>query len=94
MVYKTKKNRSNKRSFKLLIKINLIKMRNAKVGILFDIDGVLWKKPDVFPFTLNTMKKVIHHNIPYLYVTNGGGSPDNIKCLDYSQRLGLTVMMF
>lgn len=69
-------------------------MSKARCGIAFDLDGVMWRLPHVFPFAKPSIEKVIQHKIPYVLLTNGGGSPENEKIKIVNQRLDMQVMLF
>lgn len=70
--------------------------RVASYAFAFDIDGVIVKGPDTIPEARELMKLLNGENrynikIPYIFVTNGGGRPEEKRAIDLSQRLGVKV---
>lgn len=58
---------------------------------VLDIDGVFLKGGKVLNGAKSAMSKLLHHNIPYVFVTNGGGVLEDRKANDLSKKLGIPV---
>eukprot|EP01084_Bolivina_argentea_P239087 401805_1 len=63
----------------------------ARCAIAFDLDGVLWRSPNVFPFSKPTLNKVIEKQIPFVFLTNSGGYPERIKMQHINQQLKMEI---
>ena len=66
-------------------------MSRARCGIAFDLDGVFWRSPNVFPFSKPTLAKVIEKKIPFCFLTNGGGYPESVKMQHINDRLQMDL---
>ncbi|ODV97778.1 hypothetical protein PACTADRAFT_279 [Pachysolen tannophilus NRRL Y-2460] len=91
-------NRSSRRpSLSMRFKKNIIDHeRVASYAFAFDIDGVIVRGPDTIPEAKEALKMLNGQNkynikVPYIFVTNGGGRPEEARAKDLSQRLGIEV---
>ena len=50
-----------------------------QVGVVFDIDGVLLCGGEAIPGAAKAVSAIADTNIPYIFVTNGGGVPERVK---------------
>ncbi|PLB53149.1 putative phosphatase [Aspergillus steynii IBT 23096] len=65
-------------------------------ALAFDIDGVLIKGGNPIPAAVDALRYINGDNpygiqIPYIFVTNGGGKSEEERCLDLSRQLELEV---
>ncbi|KAF9935898.1 hypothetical protein BGZ67_002883 [Mortierella alpina] len=63
----------------------------APFNIVFDIDGVLIKGKRVIPQTRRALELLHENNIPYIFLTNGGGVRESEKADQLSKKLGIQV---
>ena len=68
--------------------------RRVKVGIVFDIDGVLLRGRNVIPTAQKAIHKLKDSNIPFIYLTNGGCETEEQKAEKLKERLGVEVLLF
>lgn len=66
--------------------------RVASYAFCFDIDGVLLRGPDTIPVAKDAIRMLNGDNkynikVPSIYVTNGGGKPEQVRANDLSKRL-------
>lgn len=61
------------------------------VGVVFDIDGVLVRGRKVIDSAKEALSKLEHHNVPYMYLTNGGCETEEHKALSLEKHLGVAV---
>jgi hypothetical protein len=67
-----------------------------KYAFAFDIDGVLIRGGRPIPEAIEAMKMLNGENeygiqVPYIFVTNGGGKTEAERCIQLSQQLELEV---
>jgi ribonucleotide monophosphatase NagD (HAD superfamily) len=63
-------------------------------GIVFDIDGVLLKSHKAIPEAKEALQLLVSatkNQIPVVFATNDGGTPEHIKASILSQELGISV---
>ncbi|CAI5759745.1 unnamed protein product [Candida verbasci] len=70
--------------------------RVASYAFCFDIDGVILRGPNTIPQAVEAIKLLngenkYHIKVPSIYVTNGGGKPEQQRAEDLSKRLGTTI---
>ncbi|EDK45745.1 hypothetical protein LELG_03924 [Lodderomyces elongisporus NRRL YB-4239] len=70
--------------------------RVASYAFCFDIDGVILRGPNTIPQAVEAIKMLNGANkynikVPSIYVTNGGGKPEQQRADDLSKRLGTTI---
>jgi len=70
--------------------------RVASYAFCFDIDGVILRGPDTIPQAVEAMKLLngenkYHIKVPSIFVTNGGGKPEQQRADDLSKRLNCTI---
>ncbi|RCK64998.1 hypothetical protein Cantr_00687 [Candida viswanathii] len=70
--------------------------RVASYAFCFDIDGVILRGPNTIPEAVEAMKLLNGENkykikVPSIFVTNGGGKPEQQRADDLSKRLGCTI---
>ncbi|KAI7830326.1 HAD-like domain-containing protein [Gamsiella multidivaricata] len=65
--------------------------KTAPFNIVFDIDGVLIKGKQVIPQTRRALELLWENNVPYIFLTNGGGVPESEKAEELSKKLGVPV---
>lgn len=66
--------------------------RIANYAFAFDIDGVLVRGPNTIPHGVEAIKYLNGDNpyniqVPYIFVTNGGGKHESVRAEDLSKRL-------
>ncbi|CZR69712.1 related to HAD superfamily hydrolase [Phialocephala subalpina] len=59
------------------------------IAFAFDIDGVLVRSKDALPGAAKTIKMLQRRNIPFILLTNGGGSTEKDHVAILGRRLGL-----
>ena len=62
-------------------------MARRRLGILFDIDGVLLRGGTALPTATNALQRLHQHNIPHGFVSNGGGKPESAKATELQRAL-------
>lgn len=77
-------------------KLEINHSRVASYAFAFDIDGVLVRGPDTIPQAPKALQMLNGDNkynikIPYIFVTNGGGKTEEMRCQDLSSRLNVPV---
>lgn len=70
--------------------------RIANYAFAFDIDGVLVRGPCTIPYGVEAIKYLNGENpyniqVPYIFVTNGGGKHESVRAKDLSTRLETEV---
>ncbi len=65
--------------------------RPSRVGIAFDIDGVLVRGRDPLPGAREALRLVREFSAPHVFLTNGGGCPESTKAEQLSEWLGVKV---
>lgn len=70
--------------------------RVASYAFCFDIDGVILRGPDTIPQAVEAMKRLNGENkynikVPFVFVTNGGGKPEQQRADDLSKRLHCNI---
>lgn len=70
--------------------------RVASYAFCFDIDGVILRGPNTIPEAVEAMKLLNGENkynikVPSIFVTNGGGKPEQVRADDLSQKLHTEV---
>jgi HAD superfamily hydrolase (TIGR01450 family) len=71
--------------------IILYSMKKAKCGVVCDIDGVLLRGSTVLPGAAESLRKLQDQNLPFVFVTNGGGKLEAEKAAELTKKLGLTI---
>lgn len=77
-------------------KVEINHSRVASYAFAFDIDGVLVRGPDTIPEAPKALQMLNGDNkynirVPYIFVTNGGGKTEEMRCEDLSSRLKVPV---
>lgn len=77
-------------------KLEINHSRVASYAFAFDIDGVLVRGPETIPQAPEAMRMLNGENkynirIPYIFVTNGGGKTEEMRCKDLSEKLQTSV---
>jgi len=62
-----------------------------RVGVAFDIDGVLIRGNHVLPQAIKAIELIHEHNIPHIFLTNGGGRLESDKAEQLEDWLGFPV---
>ncbi|CAK7267517.1 hypothetical protein SEPCBS119000_002589 [Sporothrix epigloea] len=62
-----------------------------RFAFAFDIDGVLLHVNQPIPGATAALQHLHRHNIPFIFLTNGGGRYEADRVADLQQRLGLTM---
>jgi len=62
-----------------------------RVGVCFDIDGVLLRGSKVLPGARESLKRLVHQNIPFLFITNGGGHLESHRAKILSEKMQLEI---
>jgi HAD superfamily hydrolase (TIGR01456 family) len=65
-------------------------MKKAK-RVALDIDGVILKGGLVIEGAVSGINKLLHHKIPFVFVTNGGGISEKEKAKDLSKKLHVKI---
>lgn len=63
----------------------------APFGVAFDIDGVLLRGKVPVPGAVEALKLLNAHSIPYVFMTNGGGTLEKHKAESVAHALGVPV---
>jgi HAD superfamily hydrolase (TIGR01456 family) len=63
----------------------------TRIGVSFDIDGVLVRGPNLLPHAAESLKRLQKANIPFVLTTNGGGEPEPVKAKKLSEVLGVPI---
>ncbi|KAG0195947.1 hypothetical protein BGX28_000335 [Mortierella sp. GBA30] len=63
----------------------------APFNIVFDIDGVLIKGKQMIPQTRRALELLQENNVPYIFLTNGGGVRESEKAAQLTKKLGIQV---
>mmetsp|Transcript_6432 Transcript_6432/g.7361 ORF Transcript_6432/g.7361 Transcript_6432/m.7361 type:complete len:348 (-) Transcript_6432:403-1446(-) len=63
------------------------------IGVALDIDGVLIRGQKPLPGAKESLEKLRHHNIPFLFMTNGGGVMEEKKLADLENKLGTDLRL-
>eukprot|EP00466_Bigelowiella_natans_P020744 jgi/Bigna1/89553/estExt_fgenesh1_pg.C_510104 len=66
-------------------------MASSTFAIAFDVDGVLLKGNEPVPGARNVLSYLSENKIPHVFMTNGGGSTENIKAQSMSERLDVRI---
>eukprot|EP01138_Halocafeteria_seosinensis_P002120 gb/GECG01002170.1/.p1 GENE.gb/GECG01002170.1/~~gb/GECG01002170.1/.p1 ORF type:complete len:389 (+),score=43.01 gb/GECG01002170.1/:1-1167(+) len=64
---------------------------SAATGVCFDIDGVLLRGSHVLPGAYEALDKLDAYQIPYIFLTNGGGVSEAKKAQQLSEVLGKEI---
>ncbi|KAF9182237.1 hypothetical protein BGZ51_004855 [Haplosporangium sp. Z 767] len=65
--------------------------KSTPFNIVFDIDGVLIKGKQVIPQTRRALELLEENNVPYIFLTNGGGVLESEKADQLAKKLGFPV---
>ncbi|KAK0109910.1 hypothetical protein ONS95_002581 [Cadophora gregata] len=57
----------------------------------FDIDGVIYKSGELCPGAKDAMECINQNNIPFIFLTNGGGKTESVRAQDMSKKLGIDI---
>ncbi|KAF9351239.1 hypothetical protein BGX26_010719 [Mortierella sp. AD094] len=63
----------------------------AHYNVVFDIDGVLIKGKQVLPQTHRALGLLQSNNVPYIFLTNGGGLTETDKAAQLSKKIGVHI---
>ncbi|GJJ76245.1 hypothetical protein EMPS_08604 [Entomortierella parvispora] len=63
----------------------------ANYNVVFDIDGVLIKGSQVLPQTRHALGLLQSNNVPYIFLTNGGGLKEVDKAEQLSKKIGVHI---
>jgi HAD superfamily hydrolase (TIGR01456 family) len=63
----------------------------GSVGVALDVDGVLVRGGAVIPGASSALKRLVKHNVPFVFVTNGGGWLESTKAKDLEKKLKIPV---
>ncbi|CDP04328.1 unnamed protein product [Coffea canephora] len=69
----------------------------SSFGIAFDIDGVILRGQNPIGNSPAALKRLYHDyswnlKIPFLFLTNGGGTPESRRAFEMSQLLGVKIL--
>mmetsp|Transcript_2906 Transcript_2906/g.4175 ORF Transcript_2906/g.4175 Transcript_2906/m.4175 type:complete len:327 (+) Transcript_2906:171-1151(+) len=62
-----------------------------RVGACFDIDGVLVRGKSALPGARQALNSLIQAEVPFAFMTNGGGISERQKCEDLRQIIGADI---
>ncbi|KAK7988673.1 hypothetical protein PG989_008988 [Apiospora arundinis] len=65
--------------------------QKSTIAFAFDIDGVLIKGKEPLPGASETLRELQKLNIPYIFLTNGGGLTEKDHAAKVSSRLGVDI---
>lgn len=63
----------------------------STIALLLDIDGVIVRGPNVIPNAPQSIQKLKHNNIPFLFLTNSGGCFERDKANDISKWMNTNI---
>ncbi|KAK2629018.1 hypothetical protein QTJ16_002121 [Diplocarpon rosae] len=63
--------------------------QSSTFAFAFDIDGVLVRSKEALPGATETLQMLQQRNIPFIFLTNGGGSTEKHHVSLLAQRLGM-----
>ena len=66
--------------------------RGEDFGFAFDIDGVIYKSGQLCPGAKDAMSYLHKNNIPFIFLTNGGGKTEAVRAKDMSEKLGIPIL--
>jgi HAD superfamily hydrolase (TIGR01456 family) len=67
------------------------KLTKGSIGIAFDIDGVLIRGKELVNGARESLKILNNNNIPYIFVTNGGGVTEANKAIDLTSKFDVKI---
>ena len=65
--------------------------RSAATGVVFDIDGVLFRGNEPLPHARASLDRLDAAGVPWILLTNGGGEPEAVKAAKLAKLLGRPV---
>ncbi|KAG0033586.1 hypothetical protein BGZ81_008025 [Podila clonocystis] len=71
--------------------LNTSRPAQAHYNVVFDIDGVLIKGKQLIPQTQRALQLLKENNVPYIFLTNGGGVRESEKADQLTKKLGIPV---
>ncbi|KAF9941280.1 hypothetical protein BGZ65_004306 [Modicella reniformis] len=83
------KTKAHNRLFHADTKVQAI--AHANYNVVFDIDGVLIKGKQVLPQTHRALGLLQANNVPYIFLTNGGGLRETDKAEQLSKKIGIHI---
>lgn len=83
-IFITKSFLKNKTPKKILTK--------GSIGVAFDIDGVLLRGKELVQGAEEALKLLNSNNIPYIFVTNGGGVTEAKKAIELSNKFDIKII--
>lgn len=98
-----KKARHNTQYFEVVLKmlsrckpvlrnrLRSIRFIHSDVGFAFDIDGVLLRSKTPIPGASEALKLLQHHKVPFILLTNGGGTLENQRTEFISKALDVPI---
>jgi len=60
-------------------------------GMVLDVDGVLVRGSEIVPGACEALQEMQRENIPFVFMTNGGGYTEEFKAKQYESKFGITV---
>ena len=60
--------------------------------VVLDIDGVILRGGSLIEGATKSIQRLIDHEIPYVFVTNGGGMTEAKKAQDLTKKVGINVL--
>ncbi|CAJ2505089.1 Uu.00g124830.m01.CDS01 [Anthostomella pinea] len=57
----------------------------------FDIDGVIYKSGQLCQGAKEAMTWLSDNNVPFIFLTNGGGKTEDVRAADMAERLGIPL---
>lgn len=70
--------------------------QRSSFGIAFDIDGVILRGRDPIGGSPQAMRRLYgdsgNLNVPFLFLTNGGGVPESKRANELSEQLGVKIL--
>ena len=62
-----------------------------RVGVAFDIDGVLIRGRKALPNAKKALQLMKEHDIPHILLTNGGGRLESVKAQEIGKYVGVEI---
>ncbi|KAJ3217663.1 hypothetical protein HDU67_007486 [Dinochytrium kinnereticum] len=68
-----------------------VRVGRERLGIVFDIDGVLIRGKTVLPEAVRTIRKLVDMKVPFIFLTNGGGVTEEKRAEAMSRKFGVEI---
>jgi HAD superfamily hydrolase (TIGR01450 family) len=68
--------------------MEVVKEGHGAAAVVLDVDGVLHKGPEPIPGAREALERLESAGVPFIFVTNSGGSTEEGKAAHYRRLLG------